>query len=280
MRRRQGGRGQGGDGWPIGEDGGDGRRSGAVLNSVTNPHSSHQGFQAPTQNYGETIPNHLVSSSIRPTQLGSCVEDLLKGFEERLMGGLSEVCLTVKKMDKRLGRMEKSHEILKKRVKKMKVEKRLTSIEEYQHRLLRRTKKQKILEERLDGIEKEMKRKKNENSDRFEYQTMDFDWNMGRFDKAEKEAQKKDKGSEEEAQKKDKGSEEEADETEKEDGKNEKDDDENEIEEDKTIEVEEARVDEKNTEVEETLVDAEAGEGTEVEEEARVDAEEDTEVEE
>ncbi|KAJ4917220.1 RNA polymerase-associated protein CTR9-like protein [Raphanus sativus] len=140
-------------------------------------------------------------------------------------------------MDKRLGRMEKSHEILKKRVKKMKVEKRLTSIEEYQHRLLRRTKKQKILEERLDGIEKEMKRKKNENSDRFEYQTMDFDWNMGRFDKAEKEAQKKDKGSEEEAQKKDK-------------------------------------------EVEETLVDAEAGEGTEVEEEARVDAEEDTEVEE
>ncbi|KAG2306511.1 hypothetical protein Bca52824_026259 [Brassica carinata] len=86
-------------------------------------------------------------------------------------------------MDKRLGVMEKSHKIIKRRVKKMKVEKRLTSLEEHQRKLIRTAKKQKIIEERLDGIEKEMKRKENENHDDFQYQGMNFDWNLRRSDK-------------------------------------------------------------------------------------------------
>ncbi|KAL0656159.1 hypothetical protein Bca4012_076743 [Brassica carinata] len=63
----------------------------------------------------------------------------------------------------------------------MKVEKRLTSLEEYQRRLIRGAKKQKAIEERLDGIEKDMKRKENENENNegFEYQNTDFDWDLG-----------------------------------------------------------------------------------------------------
>ncbi|KAG2269611.1 hypothetical protein Bca52824_064166 [Brassica carinata] len=100
-----------------------------------------------------------------------------KGLK-RLMGSLSEVCVTVNKMDTRLGVIEKSHKILKRRFKKMKVEKRLTSLEEYQRRLIRGAKKQKAIEERLDGIEKDMKRKENENEN-----------NEGEEEKAEEEVE-------------------------------------------------------------------------------------------
>ncbi|KAG2331656.1 hypothetical protein Bca52824_002836 [Brassica carinata] len=82
-------------------------------------------------------------------------------------------------MDTRLGVIEKSHKILKRRFKKMKVEKRLTSLEEYQRRLIRGAKKQKAIEERLDGIEKDMKRKENENENNEELRQQPRIWGEG-----------------------------------------------------------------------------------------------------
>ncbi|KAG2315290.1 hypothetical protein Bca52824_018412 [Brassica carinata] len=53
-----------------------------------------------------------------------------EGFEERLMTSLSEVNLKVETMDKRLGVMEKSQVVLKRRAKRMKaMEKRLDGAE-------------------------------------------------------------------------------------------------------------------------------------------------------
>ncbi|KAJ4869023.1 hypothetical protein Rs2_49424 [Raphanus sativus] len=178
---------------------------------------------------GKGKVNEEASSSVHG------LEDVLKGFEERMMASLSEVIVKVETMDKRLGVVEKSHVILKRRSKRMKaMEKRLDAIERTQDGLKLKARKQKTLEERLDGIEKEMKKqeKEKENDDGFEYQTMDHGWNDGRYDSnlveptaekaSEEEAQKEDKSSEkekepeaeaeaqaEEAQKEDKGSEEE-----------------------------------------------------------------------
>ncbi|KAJ4889846.1 hypothetical protein Rs2_29594 [Raphanus sativus] len=176
---------------------------------------------------GKGKVNEEASSSVHG------LEDVLKGFEERLMASLSEVIVKVETMDKRLGVVEKSHVTLKRRSKRMKaMEKRLDAIERTQDGLKLKARKQKTLEERLDGIEKEMKKqeKEKENDDGFEYQTMDHGWNDGRYDSnlvdptaekaSEEEAQKEDKSSEkekepeaeaeaqaEEAQKEDKSSE-------------------------------------------------------------------------
>ena len=48
------------------------------------------------------------------------LEDVLKGFEERLMTSLSEVNGKVEKMNKRLGKIERCQVVLKKRCKRMK----------------------------------------------------------------------------------------------------------------------------------------------------------------
>ncbi|XP_056860085.1 uncharacterized protein At3g43530-like [Raphanus sativus] len=158
------------------------------------------------------------------------LEDVLKEVEERLMASLSEVIVKVETMDNKLGVVEKSHVILKRRSKRMKaMEKRLEGIERTQDHLKLKAKKKKTLEERLDGIEKEMNKheKEKENADSFEYQTLDTFWNDGRYNSngvnptdekvSEEEAQKEDKNFEkekgpeaeaqaEEAQKKDIGS--------------------------------------------------------------------------
>ncbi|KAL0716800.1 hypothetical protein Bca4012_066122 [Brassica carinata] len=66
-----------------------------------------------------------LGSIIIPQHLGPS-----KGFEERLMTSLSEVNLKVETMDKRLGVMEKSQVVLKRRAKRMKaMEKRLDGVE-------------------------------------------------------------------------------------------------------------------------------------------------------
>ncbi|CAN6999600.1 unnamed protein product [Brassica rapa subsp. trilocularis] len=57
------------------------------------------------------------------------LEDVLKGFEERLMTCLSEVNGKVEKMNKRLGKIERCQVVLKKRCKRMKaMEKKLEKI--------------------------------------------------------------------------------------------------------------------------------------------------------
>ncbi|XP_056850690.1 uncharacterized protein At3g43530-like [Raphanus sativus] len=126
------------------------------------------------------------------------LEDVLKGVEERLMSVLMEVCVKVETMDQRLGVVEKSHVVLKRRSLRMKaMEKRLAVMEKDQYHLKKRARKQKEMEERLDGVEKEMKRKENENNDGF-YQTMDYDWNGGSYDRNGKESQEKAKKKEKE----------------------------------------------------------------------------------
>ncbi|KAJ4875513.1 hypothetical protein Rs2_40531 [Raphanus sativus] len=137
------------------------------------------------------------------------LEDVLKGVEERLMSVLMEVCVKVETMDQRLGVVEKSHVVLKRRSLRMKaMEKRLAVMEKDQYHLKKRARKQKEMEERLDGVEKEMKRKENENNDGF-YQTMDYDWNGGSYDRNGKESQEKAKKKEkDEVTEKDKESEE------------------------------------------------------------------------
>lgn len=64
------------------------------------------------------------------------------------------------------------------------MEKRVKEIENCQFHLKKRARKQKAMEERLDDIEKEMKKheREKENNDGFDYQTMKFDWNGGRYD--------------------------------------------------------------------------------------------------
>ncbi|KAL0856327.1 hypothetical protein Bca101_061480 [Brassica carinata] len=113
--------------------------------------------------------------------VGSGLEDVLKGFEERLMAALSEVCVKVEAMDKRLGVVEHSHVVLKRRSKRMKaMEKKVKEINNCQYHLKRRARKQKYMEERLDDIEKEMKKQEKENNDGY---NDGFDWNGGRYDR-------------------------------------------------------------------------------------------------
>ncbi|KAJ4875509.1 hypothetical protein Rs2_40527 [Raphanus sativus] len=181
------------------------------------------------------------------------LEDVLKGVEERLMSVLMEVCVKVETMDQRLGVVEKSHVVLKRRSLRMKaMEKRLAVMEKDQYHLKKRARKQKEMEERLDGVEKEMKRKENENNDGF-YQTMDYDWNGGSYDRNGKESQEK-------AKKKDKGSDEERE-------------SEAEAEEDKEKEDEmvEDEVAEKEKESEEVQKAAEMNENKEIEEEVETE---------
>ncbi|KAH0861122.1 hypothetical protein HID58_089383, partial [Brassica napus] len=79
------------------------------------------------------------------------LEDVLKGFEERLMTSLSEVNGKVEKMNKRLGKIERCQVVLKKRCKRMKaMEKKLEKIEDCQYYLKKKAKK----------VEKEMKEMK------------------------------------------------------------------------------------------------------------------------
>ncbi|CAG7900946.1 unnamed protein product [Brassica rapa] len=98
------------------------------------------------------------------------LEDVLKGFEERLMTSLSEVNGKVEKMNKRLGKIERCQVVLKKRCKRMKaMEKKLEKIEDCQYYLKKKAKK----------VEKEMKEMKEkeedkENNDGFDYQGMDY----------------------------------------------------------------------------------------------------------
>ena len=148
------------------------------------------------------------------------LEDVLKGFEERLMTCLSEVNGKVEKMNKRLGKIERCQVVLKKRCKRMKaMEKKLEKIEDCQYYLKKKAKK----------VEKEMKEMKEkeedkENNDGFDYQGMDYDWGGQRNDSNGADATTKEpvdedmventevveeKESEEDAQKDDRGSEEE-----------------------------------------------------------------------
>ncbi|CAN7021549.1 unnamed protein product [Brassica rapa subsp. trilocularis] len=148
------------------------------------------------------------------------LEDVLKGFEERLMTSLSEVNGKVEKMNKRLGKIERCQVVLKKRCKRMKaMEKKLEKIEDCQYYLKKKAKK----------VEKEMKEMKEkeedkENNDGFDYQGMDYDWDGQRNDSNGADATTKEpedadmventevveeKESEEDAQKDDRGSEEE-----------------------------------------------------------------------
>ena len=55
------------------------------------------------------------------------------------------------------------------------MEKRLEDIENCQYHLKKNGRKQKAMVERIDALEKEMKRKENENGEGFDYQNMDFD---------------------------------------------------------------------------------------------------------
>ncbi|CAN6817989.1 unnamed protein product [Brassica oleracea] len=148
------------------------------------------------------------------------LEDVLKGFEERLMTSLSEVNGKVEKMNKRLGKIERCEVVLKKRCKRMKaMKKKLEKIEDCQYYLKKKAKK----------VEKEMKEMKEkeedkENNDGFDYQGMDYDWGGQRNDSNGADATTKEpedadmventevveeKESEEDAQKDDRGSEEE-----------------------------------------------------------------------
>ncbi|KAF3577866.1 hypothetical protein DY000_02034117 [Brassica cretica] len=116
------------------------------------------------------------------------LEDVLKGFEERLMTCLSEVNGKVEKMNKRLGKLETCQVVLKKRCKRMKaMEKKLEKIKDCQYYLKKKAKKVETLDERIYGIQKEMKEMKekeedNENNEGFDYQGMDYDWGGQRND--------------------------------------------------------------------------------------------------
>ena len=118
------------------------------------------------------------------------LEDVLKGLEDRLMTCLSEVNVKVETMDKRLGVIEKSQEVLKRRCKRIKgLEKKLEKIEDCQYYLKKKAKKVETMDERIDGIEKEMKKlkeKEKENNESFDYQGMDFDWNYDVWNRTKK----------------------------------------------------------------------------------------------
>ncbi|KAF2569867.1 hypothetical protein F2Q68_00027974 [Brassica cretica] len=117
------------------------------------------------------------------------LEDVLKGFEERLMTCLSAVNGKVEKINQRLGKIKSCQVVLKKRCKRMKVmEKKLEKIEDCQYYLKKKAKKVETLDGKIDGIEKEMKEMKeeeenNENNEGFDYQGMDYDWKRKRVNK-------------------------------------------------------------------------------------------------
>ncbi|KAH0885002.1 hypothetical protein HID58_061098 [Brassica napus] len=202
------------------------------------------------------------------------LEDVLKGFEERLMTSLSEVNGKVEKMNKRLGKIERCQVVLKKRCKRMKaMEKKLEKIEDCQYYLKKKAKK----------VEKEMKEMKEkeedkENNDGFDYQGMDYDWGGQRNDSNGADATTKEpedadmventevveeKESEEDAQKDDRGSEEE---TEPEPEA------EAEAEEDKEKEDEEESEEEAQKEPDEVQDEVEMNEANEIEEEVETEA--------
>ncbi|KAL0753286.1 hypothetical protein Bca101_090954 [Brassica carinata] len=121
------------------------------------------------------------------------LEDVLKALEDRLMTCLSEG-----------------------------LEKKLEKIEDCQYYLKKNAKKVETIDGRIDGIEKEMKElkeKERENNEGFDYQDMDFDWDMTHGTKQKEpvdaemvedtEEAEIEKESEEEAHKEDEGSEEE-----------------------------------------------------------------------
>ncbi|CAN6861692.1 unnamed protein product [Brassica oleracea] len=202
------------------------------------------------------------------------LEDVLKGFEERLMTSLSEVNGKVEKMNKRLGKIERCQVVLKKRCKRMKaMEKKLEKIEDCQYYLKKKAKK----------VEKEMKEMKEkeedkENNDGFDYQGMDYDWGGQRNDSNGADATTKEpvdedmventevveeKESEEDAQKDDRGSEEETEpELEAE----------AEAEEDKEKEDEEESEEEAQKEPDEVQDEVEMNEANEIEEEVETEA--------
>ncbi|KAF3528342.1 hypothetical protein DY000_02038029 [Brassica cretica] len=133
------------------------------------------------------------------------LENILKGFEERLMASLTEVNVKVETMGKRLDGIEKSQHVLKEKAKKMKaMEKRLSAIENCQYFLRKRDKKQYVMATQLDAIEKgqgvmkkkvrrmarKLKEKVFDNQDMgFNSQGMDFDWdfNINNYEEAKKE---------------------------------------------------------------------------------------------
>ncbi|KAL0655973.1 hypothetical protein Bca4012_076557 [Brassica carinata] len=224
------------------------------------------------------------------------LEDVLKGLEDRLMTCLSEVNVKVETMDKRLGVIEKSQERIKG------LEKKLEKIEDCQYYLKKKAKKVETMDERIDGIEKEMKKLKEtekENNEGFDYQGMDFDWDMTygterkkpvdtemvedtevveepegqRAEETDKEEENKEaeneKESEEEAQKEDEGSEEE-----KEHEPEAKAEEDKEPEEEKEQGVEAEDAEEKvGTEAETQAEDAEEEVGTEAQVEAELEIE-------
>ncbi|CAN6849694.1 unnamed protein product [Brassica oleracea var. botrytis] len=202
------------------------------------------------------------------------LEDVLKGFEERLMTSLSEVNGKVEKMNKRLGKIERCQVVLKKRCKRMKaMEKKLEKIEDFQYYLKKKAKK----------VEKEMKELKEkeedkENNDGFDYQGMDYDWGGQQNDSNGADATTKEpedadmventevveeKESEEDTQKDDRGSEEE---TEPEPEA------EAEAEEDKEKEDEKESEEEAQKEPDEVQDEVEMNEANEIEEEVETEA--------
>ncbi|CAN6815545.1 unnamed protein product [Brassica oleracea] len=203
------------------------------------------------------------------------LEDVLKGFEERLMTSLSEVNGKVEKMNKRLGKIERCQVVLKKRCKRMKaMEKKLEKIEDCQYYLKKKAKK-------AEKEMKEMKEKEEdkENNDGFDYhQGMDYDWGGQRNDNNGADATTKEpedadmventevveeKESEEDAQKDDRGSEEE---TEPEPEA------EAEAEEDKEKKDEEKSEEEAPKEPDEVQDEVEMNEANEIEEEVETEA--------
>ncbi|XP_022563919.2 uncharacterized protein At3g43530-like [Brassica napus] len=204
------------------------------------------------------------------------LDDVLKGFEERLMTSLSEVNGKVEKMNKRLGKIERCQVVLKKRCKRMKaMEKKLEKIEDCQYYLKKKAKK----------VEKEMKEMKEkeedkENNDGFDYQGMDYDWGGQRNDNNGADATTKEpedadmventevveeKESEEDAQKDDRGSEEETEPEPEAEA-------EAEAEEDKEKEDEEESEEEAQKEPDEVQDEVEMNESNEIEEEVETEA--------
>ncbi|KAF3603049.1 hypothetical protein F2Q69_00036786 [Brassica cretica] len=201
------------------------------------------------------------------------LEDVLKGFEERLMTCLSEVNGKVEKMNKRLGKIESCQVVLKKRCKRMKaMEKKLEKIEDCQYYLKKKAKKVETLDGRIDGIEKEMKEMKenekdNESNEDFDYQGMDYDWGGQRNDsngRVKKRLRRTIKGSEEETEPEP--------EAEAEEDKEKEDEEESE---------EEAQKDDRGSEEEKELdpeAEAEENKEKEVETEARVEVQDEVEM--
>ncbi|CAN6814521.1 unnamed protein product [Brassica oleracea] len=202
------------------------------------------------------------------------LEDVLKGFEERLMTSLSEVNGKVEKMNKRLGKIERCQVVLKKRCKRMKtMEKKLEKIEDCQYYLKKKAKK---VEKEMKGMKE--KEEDKENNDGFDYHGMDYDWGGQRNDSNGADATTKEpedadmventevveeKESEEDAQKDDRGSEEE---TEPEPEA------EAEAEEDKEKEDEEESEEEAQKEPDEVQDEVEMNEANEIEEEVETEA--------